>query len=192
MGDKWRKLKMKELRYEDVFFFEDNYYVTSHNDSGTEKLHAQKYTPYKEARYCDKSLVCRHLMIDGNDYHFAQPEDEYGTRKFCLKKLGDEIVLFIPSEESMWTSWYPGEHLSFYERFGISFEKAVEVAPIECLLKIGKAIASTDYAVRYFHNKNHPKFYLNKRELLRSVRKSYSTGAFEHRKQAEEIIKRTF
>lgn len=76
----------------------------------------------------------------------------------------------------------------FFKKHNIRFEEKVEELPVYVLLKIGKEIASTDFAVRFYHKKNHKKFYKNKRELLRTIRRSYAIGAFEHREQVEEIV----
>ncbi|PGP18645.1 hypothetical protein COA01_23165 [Bacillus cereus] len=78
----------------------------------------------------------------------------------------------------------------FKETHGISFLDALEKVSIECLLELGKRIASTDFAVRFFNNKRHPQFYRNKEALLKAVRRSYGVGAFEHREQAHQIMEK--
>jgi len=59
---------------------------------------------------------------------------------------------------------------------------------ISTLLAIGERISSTDYAVRFYYKKNHPKFHLNRGELEKSIRRAYGIGAFNHKGQAVEIL----
>ena len=56
------------------------------------------------------------------------------------------------------------------------------------LIAIGRRVCSTDYAVRYFKNKGHPKFYKNRNALEKSIRRAYARGAFQHRAQIVEIL----
>lgn len=60
--------------------------------------------------------------------------------------------------------------------------------PVKWLLKAGRASSSSDYAVKYYYNKKHPKFYKQKRELLRSVRRAWHENAFNHRERIEAAI----
>jgi|GEM_PF-6714630 len=62
--------------------------------------------------------------------------------------------------------------------------------PDDLLQKIGEAVCSTDYAVRFFNNPNHKKFYHERRELLRSLRRAWQTGAFDHKERILKILKR--
>lgn len=39
-------------------------------------------------------------------------------------------------------------------------------------MELGKRGARSDFAVRFFHHKNHPKFYKNRPALLRAVRRA--------------------
>lgn len=48
--------------------------------------------------------------------------------------------------------------------------------PIRTLLKIGRAVRSTDYAVRFYYKKEHPKFHLNKEALRKAIRREYGMG----------------
>ena len=40
------------------------------------------------------------------------------------------------------------------------------------LLKLGKIFALTDLAVKFFKSKHHPKFYKNRDELIRAIRRN--------------------
>ena len=70
------------------------------------------------------------------------------------------------------------------------FLKLTEKMKISTLLAIGKRIASTDYAVRFYYKKNHPKFHLKREQLEKSVRRAFGIGAFNHKEQAIDILER--
>lgn len=82
--------------------------------------------------------------------------------------------------------------LEFRNMTGTGFSDFTHHASIAVLLVIGKLIASTDYAVRFYYNKNHPKFHTNRQSLEGAVRHAWDQGAFDHRKQVIELIKRDF
>lgn len=69
------------------------------------------------------------------------------------------------------------------------FIKKTKTCTIECLLEIGKNICPTDFAVRFYYNKNHPKFYKQRPRLEKAIRRAYTQNAFNHKQQAEEIMK---
>ncbi len=69
-------------------------------------------------------------------------------------------------------------------------EPAFEKYPIYLLLKMGKAVCPTDYVVRYYYNPKHEKYYKNHKELLRTIRRTWSIGAFNHREQMGDIIQK--
>lgn len=50
-------------------------------------------------------------------------------------------------------------------------------------LNLGKQVASTDYAVCHFNNKNHPKFYHNKEALLHALRKAWNNSSTFEQKE---------
>jgi hypothetical protein len=56
------------------------------------------------------------------------------------------------------------------------------------LIAIGKRVCSSDFAVRFFKNKGHPKFYQNRDALEKSIRRAYAIGAFQHRAQIVEML----
>ena len=60
--------------------------------------------------------------------------------------------------------------------------------PVRTLLKIGKRVCSTDYAVRFYYNKQHPKFHLNKEALKHAIRRAWAVGAFNHQEQVIDIL----
>ena len=66
--------------------------------------------------------------------------------------------------------------------------KKINNSNIETLLKIGKRVCNTDYAVKYYYNKNHPNFHLNKEKLLKAIRRTWTIGAFNHREIIENML----
>lgn len=92
----------------------------------------------------------------------------------------------MPSERKMLIK---NDREDFIKSYGMDFISLVPTLNIELLLKIGKRICSTDYAVRFYYNKNHPKFYKQKDLLIKAIRRAYSMGAFNHREQAHEIVR---
>ena len=64
------------------------------------------------------------------------------------------------------------------EVYGMDFIELTRRLPDKILLEVGKLIASTDYAVQFFKNKGHPKFYHNREALERAVRRGWSLSFF--------------
>ncbi len=71
----------------------------------------------------------------------------------------------------------------------MTFEEFLGSLSDEVLLEIGRRVASTDFAVRFYNNPKHPKFHQNSRELVRAVRRAWAVGAFDHREQILDAIK---
>ena len=59
------------------------------------------------------------------------------------------------------------------EAYGMDFIELTRRLPDKILLEVGKLIASTDYAVRFFKNKGHPKLFHNREALEKSVRRAW-------------------
>lgn len=72
--------------------------------------------------------------------------------------------------------------------FGKPVEEVINDLPEEVLLKIGKRVCSTDYAVAHYNDDWHPKFYQNKETLQKAIRRCYTIGAFNHKEQIIDII----
>ena len=53
------------------------------------------------------------------------------------------------------------------------------------LLEIGRAVATKEYAVRFFNDREHPRFYKNEERLLYTVQKAILISSF---KQWEDVI----
>jgi hypothetical protein len=64
----------------------------------------------------------------------------------------------------------------------------IESLPVYVLLKLGRRVASSDYAVRFYRNRQHPKFHLNRPKLRKALRRAWGEGAFEHREQMMVIV----
>lgn len=82
--------------------------------------------------------------------------------------------------------------LEFRNMVGMDFNDFTRPAPVTALLAIGKRIASTDFAVRFYYNKQHPDFHTNREALEKAVRRAWAQGAFEHRRQVIELVQRDF
>lgn len=67
---------------------------------------------------------------------------------------------------------------SITEAYGMDFIELTRRLPDKILLEVGKLIASTDYAVQFFKNKRHPKFYHNRETLERAVRRGWALSFF--------------
>lgn len=74
------------------------------------------------------------------------------------------------------------------EKFGKEFVELVDDLPIWLLLEMGKRVAPTDFAVRFYYDKRHPKFHLNRKSLRKAIRRAWSRGAFEHPEQLCEML----
>ncbi len=64
------------------------------------------------------------------------------------------------------------------DAYGMDFIELTRRLPDKILLEVGKIIARTDYAVRFFKNKGHPKFYHNREALERAVRRGWHLSFF--------------
>ena len=64
------------------------------------------------------------------------------------------------------------------EAYGVDFVELTKRLPDKTLLEVGKLIANTDYAVRFFKNEGHPKFYHNREALEKSVRRAWDFSVF--------------
>jgi len=71
----------------------------------------------------------------------------------------------------------------------LQFIEATKEMNIGTLLKIGERIAGNDFAVRFYYKKHHPKFHLNKRKLLKAVRRGYHNTDLENRMEAHKIVR---
>lgn len=54
--------------------------------------------------------------------------------------------------------------------------KLLDAIPVNTLHQIAKRSGSTDYAVRFFNNKQHPKFYRNRETLSKAIRREAANG----------------
>lgn len=57
------------------------------------------------------------------------------------------------------------------EMYDTTFDQLTRRLPVKDLLAIGKIFSNTDYAVRFYNNSNHPKFYLKREELEKAIRR---------------------
>jgi hypothetical protein len=62
----------------------------------------------------------------------------------------------------------------------------IKRASSKSLLEIGRDVAGTDYAVRFYNNENHPKFYKNDDAVRKAINRAFAMGAFNHREQISE------
>ena len=58
---------------------------------------------------------------------------------------------------------------------------AINTKPIKELLPAAKVVCGSDYAVRFYNNKNHPGFYKNEEAFRKALRRCVAIGAFDHR-----------
>ena len=58
---------------------------------------------------------------------------------------------------------------------------AINTMPISKLMPAAKLVCGTDYAVMFYNNKKHPKFYKNADAFRRALRRCVAIGAFDHR-----------
>ena len=80
------------------------------------------------------------------------------------------------------------EYKEKLHNLGKPIEELIDELPVRTLLKIGKRVCSTDYAVRFYYNKQHPKFHLNKEALKHAIRRAWAVGAFNHQEQVIDIL----
>ncbi len=79
------------------------------------------------------------------------------------------------------------------EVFGMDFVELTKRLPDKTLLELGELIGSTDYAVRFFNNEGHPKFYHNRETLEKAVRKEWSTSFIDRaERMAEHLLRNEF
>ena len=66
--------------------------------------------------------------------------------------------------------------------------EAINTYPISKLMPVAKLVCSSDYAVCFYNNKNHPKFYRNEEAFRKALRRCLHMGAFEHRTTIIEML----
>jgi hypothetical protein len=76
----------------------------------------------------------------------------------------------------------------FIKYYGKDFIQLSDKLEDDLSLKIGKSVCDTDFVVRFYKNKNHKQFYHNRKELIKSVRRAFGIGAFNHREQIFNIV----
>lgn len=77
-----------------------------------------------------------------------------------------------------------------YEKIPFEFVIAsINTESVQNLLKIGKIVCSTDYAVRHYYNRRSRIYHLNREALRKSIRRCYTIGAFNHRKTIIEELR---
>ncbi|MFB3764841.1 MAG: hypothetical protein ACE14P_06280 [Methanotrichaceae archaeon] len=69
------------------------------------------------------------------------------------------------------------------EKCGDDFEYVIENLSDEILLKMGRAVASTEDAIAYFDDEGHPEFYHNRQALLKAIKKAWAIGADDHKEK---------
>jgi hypothetical protein len=80
------------------------------------------------------------------------------------------------------------EYKEKLHNLGMPIEEVINELSVKTLLRIGKRVCSTDYAVRFYYIKQHPKFHLNKEALRHAIRRAWAQGAFKHREQILGIL----
>lgn len=65
---------------------------------------------------------------------------------------------------------------------------SINTFPVSRLLPIARVVCGTDYAVRYYYNKNHPKFYKNEEAFRHALRRCVATNAFDHCQQIIDYL----
>lgn len=73
----------------------------------------------------------------------------------------------------------------YYEH---EFPKLMELLTDKELLEIGRKVCSTDFAVRFYHKKYHPKFYKNRSALLHAVRRAFAVNFPEKKQYIREKV----
>jgi hypothetical protein len=66
---------------------------------------------------------------------------------------------------------------------GKPMETVINELPIKILLKLGRRVCFGDRAVRFYYDKQNPKFHLNREALRHAIRRSWAIGASQHREQ---------
>jgi len=80
------------------------------------------------------------------------------------------------------------EYMEMLRGLDKPIEQVINELPVKTLLRIGKRVCSTDFAVRFYRNKRHPSFHLNKEALRHAIRRAWAQGAFNHREQILDIL----
>jgi hypothetical protein len=80
------------------------------------------------------------------------------------------------------------EYKEKLHNLGMPIEEVINKLPVKTLLRIGKRVCSTDYAVRFYNNKQHPKFHLNKKALRHAIRREWVQGAFKYQERILDIL----
>lgn len=65
---------------------------------------------------------------------------------------------------------------------------AINTFPISKLMPAAKLVCSTDYAVRFYNNKNHPKFYRNQEAFRHALRRCVAFNAFNHKETLIQML----
>jgi hypothetical protein len=60
--------------------------------------------------------------------------------------------------------------------------------PMKDLLFLGKRFCLTDFAVRFYSNKQHPKFFKNREALVHAVRRAFAMGNKETKRKIKEFF----
>ena len=58
----------------------------------------------------------------------------------------------------------------------------INTMPAEQLMPAAKVVCGADYAVRYYNNRRHVKYYHNNDAFRYALRRCFSFGAFDHRR----------
>jgi len=72
----------------------------------------------------------------------------------------------------------------------LDFNESTKVCNIKCLLEIGKTICPDDFAVRFYNNSEHPKYYHNRNQLEQAIRRIYAEYPQKQRDIAESIMEK--
>jgi len=79
---------------------------------------------------------------------------------------------------------------SITEAYGMDFVELTKHLPDKTLLEVGKLIANTDYAVRFFKNERHSKFYQNREMLEKSVRHGWAfSNSFGGKRVVDYLVR---
>lgn len=129
-----------------------------------------------EHRATPKSIESRFRMV----FYDLSKEDYKNTVSNLLNKENIHHTIVPGETENSFFVEFPETRIDYIKYFATLSSKE--------LLHIGKQLAATDYAVRFYNNKKHPKFYKNDSELLRTIRRTYTVGAFDHKERIEKMV----
>lgn len=65
---------------------------------------------------------------------------------------------------------------------------AINTMPIYKLKPVARLVCGTDYAVRFYDNPKHPKFYHKQDPFRKALRRCYTIGAFDHRETIVRML----